>query len=1281
MRIILLICFLLTGCLQAQVRTVSVSSNATLTAPTNFFVANSNLLNQAVNQSGGGGFTNAGRGLVGVGQTLHFGQSAAYTPGLVPYASATNGIGFAANLFWDSSTDRLTIGAPLAGNSRLHVVGDGTSTGGIQYGSGAEVNRLWSDGDGNVVLQFGGGIVVNNPSFTLRGLVSASPFDVLKVRSGNILDVSGNFRPLLIGPDVRIIGTDASTNLVAITLQNSDLPSGIGRDKLAVGPADALVINGADGLLSSETTLGAARFPAITGDVTTPGGSLATTITNLAKSKISTTGTWAASDIPSLDASKIGSGTLDTNRLPTLVKDLGAISGTKGDIYYYDGTNLNRLAATTSGYVLTANGSGTIPSFAPVSAGSVTSVGLALPSIFSVSGSPVTSSGTLTGTLATATANAVFAGPTSGEAAMPAFRALVAGDIPNNAIPTNGSAYMVVGGSATATANWNQLTNAYLTAQSATPHGSVLLTGNRYTIFLLPGVYDAGANTLNLSADYIDLVGLSPHAGMVSTINNSTTNNLGDTILQGSGVVISTPASVSTAQDDKMLANLTLYSTGGVTFSPGAGGTGDRFQMRNVLITRPSYAQAMADVVYRGFFYQVCCINTYAWGSGVTGSPNAKYWYCVGGDNAWSGYNGISDGKFYYCTAGRSGQPAFGAYGANGNYYHCQVIGGGAGFGSGGPFTGTAEYCSTSAGGFGGDGGTMTGTLIGCFTSGAFSPTAISGTINNSSLGGIWYHSGNANVGGVLKATNAVLTGTTLALNTTNSAATASRFATFDSAKVLSTSGASADLAATLTDETGSGAVVFSTNATLVAPTLSGASLSGTTTNTSTFSGTFTNTGAMGVSGAVTLGSNLSVVGNGAASTPGSAFIGTWFSGGTATTTKPFVLFEPTGTTSTLWNTNGSGFGVNSASGFTGDLFNFQLNGADRFKMTSDGLFTFKSGSGTGSIVNQVGNTPHLIFIQSTTARSDISPIEIGMGPNATLDTFFNRESAGVWQLGQDATAQNTPVNQLLKGPDALAGTATNINGANLSIAAGRNTGTGTGGSLLFQTSPAGSTGTAAGTLTTRLTIDSTGLATFANNAAVSGTLSVTGASTLSGAVTAASIVATNSSSVGTGTNTVFAKLGGTLKVDTTTTGNVGGGEDTLITYTIPAAVLTTAGDYIEFDTWGSFAANANTKDLKIYFGATVIFDSTALILNGVDWRGHGKIVRTGATTQKATTEFTIGGTLLGAVTTTTTTTSAPTETLANTAVFKVTGTDSGVTPVDNSIVQQAMVLKWYPNN
>lgn len=62
--------------------------------------------------------------------------------------------------------------------------------------------------------------------------------------------------------------------------------------------------------------------------------------------------------------------------------------------------------------------------------GAVTSVALALPSIFVVSGSPVTSTGTLTGTFVGQNANFVFAGPVSGSANIPSFRALVPADLP-----------------------------------------------------------------------------------------------------------------------------------------------------------------------------------------------------------------------------------------------------------------------------------------------------------------------------------------------------------------------------------------------------------------------------------------------------------------------------------------------------------------------------------------------------------------------------------------------------------------------------------------------------------------------------------------------------------------------------------------------------------------------------------------------------------------------------------------------------------------------------------
>jgi hypothetical protein len=62
--------------------------------------------------------------------------------------------------------------------------------------------------------------------------------------------------------------------------------------------------------------------------------------------------------------------------------------------------------------------------------GSVTSIALAAPAEFTVAGSPITTSGTITIGKATENANTVWAGPTSGGAAAPGFRQLVAADMP-----------------------------------------------------------------------------------------------------------------------------------------------------------------------------------------------------------------------------------------------------------------------------------------------------------------------------------------------------------------------------------------------------------------------------------------------------------------------------------------------------------------------------------------------------------------------------------------------------------------------------------------------------------------------------------------------------------------------------------------------------------------------------------------------------------------------------------------------------------------------------------
>lgn len=71
--------------------------------------------------------------------------------------------------------------------------------------------------------------------------------------------------------------------------------------------------------------------------------------------------------------------------------------------------------------------------------GTVSSVGLAMPSIFNLTGSPITNSGTLSVTLAPQASNTFLAGPASGAAGAPSFRALAGLDIPSINLASTGN--------------------------------------------------------------------------------------------------------------------------------------------------------------------------------------------------------------------------------------------------------------------------------------------------------------------------------------------------------------------------------------------------------------------------------------------------------------------------------------------------------------------------------------------------------------------------------------------------------------------------------------------------------------------------------------------------------------------------------------------------------------------------------------------------------------------------------------------------------------------------
>lgn len=114
---------------------------------------------------------------------------------------------------------------------------------------------------------------------------------------------------------------------------------------------------------------------------------------------------------------------------------LEAIGGSSGGTNFITSTSSD--FQVSSGVLSVTNTTGTGPLVRLSAAGSgggtgtVTSVALTVPSILSVSGSPITNTGTFVLTLALAPANRVLIGPTNGADAEPTFRRLVEVDIPS----------------------------------------------------------------------------------------------------------------------------------------------------------------------------------------------------------------------------------------------------------------------------------------------------------------------------------------------------------------------------------------------------------------------------------------------------------------------------------------------------------------------------------------------------------------------------------------------------------------------------------------------------------------------------------------------------------------------------------------------------------------------------------------------------------------------------------------------------------------------------------
>jgi hypothetical protein len=95
---------------------------------------------------------------------------------------------------------------------------------------------------------------------------------------------------------------------------------------------------------------------------------------------------------------------------------------------------------------------------------------------------------------------------------------------------------------------------------------------------------------------------------------------------------------------------------------------------------------------------------------------------------------------------------------------------------------------------------------------------------------------------------------------------------------------------------------------------------------------------------------------------------------------------------------------------------------------------------------------------------------------------------------------------------------------------------------------------------------------------------------------------------------------GGVLSSAGTTSASSSTIETEIYSSTFPANTFGQNGDSADFLLAGTFAANGNNKRLRVYLGATTIYDSTSQGMNSGEWSLRGTILRTGASSQKCVT-------------------------------------------------------------
>jgi hypothetical protein len=213
-------------------------------------------------------------------------------------------------------------------------------------------------------------------------------------------------------------------------------------------------------------------------------------------------------------------------------------------------------SAVVASNIITALGytpyNATNPAGYTTTIGTVTSVALSAPSIFTTTGTPVTSTGTLALTLASQAANTVFASP-PGAAGTPTFRALLESDVPTLNQSTTGSS-----GTLTSTRTFSATGDTTAIAQNFNGSQNVILPMVLANVNILPQTDQFRKITVN-SKGLVTATSAVLAGNIISSLGYTPVSKAGDTmagnINMGSFRITNTAMSTSPSGTDVVNVN------------------------------------------------------------------------------------------------------------------------------------------------------------------------------------------------------------------------------------------------------------------------------------------------------------------------------------------------------------------------------------------------------------------------------------------------------------------------------------------------------------------------------------------------------------------------------------------------------------------------------------------------------------------------------------------------------------------------------------------------------